>query len=45
LHAAVLEEEGNLPGVIVVGAVTALAGIIAAQEEEPETLQTSASLG
>jgi uroporphyrin-III C-methyltransferase/precorrin-2 dehydrogenase/sirohydrochlorin ferrochelatase len=45
LGAAVLEEEGNLPGIIVVGAVTALAGIIAAQEEEPETLQTSASLG
>jgi uroporphyrin-III C-methyltransferase len=45
LHAAVLEEESNLPGIIVVGAVTALAGIIAAQKEEPETLQSSASLG
>jgi uroporphyrin-III C-methyltransferase/precorrin-2 dehydrogenase/sirohydrochlorin ferrochelatase len=45
LHAAVLEDEGNLPGIIVVGAVTALAGIIAAQKEESETLPASASLG
>jgi uroporphyrin-III C-methyltransferase len=45
LQAAVIEDDSNLPGIIVVGAVAALAGIIATQEEERETLRTTASLG
>jgi uroporphyrin-III C-methyltransferase/precorrin-2 dehydrogenase/sirohydrochlorin ferrochelatase len=40
-----LEDEDNLPGIIVVGAVAALAAIIASQEGERETARTSASLG
>jgi uroporphyrin-III C-methyltransferase / precorrin-2 dehydrogenase / sirohydrochlorin ferrochelatase len=38
-------DDSNHPGIIVVGAVAALAGIIAAQQEEPEELPTTASLG
>jgi uroporphyrin-III C-methyltransferase len=45
LQSHVVDDEGNHPGIIVVGAVAALAGIIAARDEEPEALPTTASLG
>jgi uroporphyrin-III C-methyltransferase len=45
LQTALIEDEDDLPGIIVVGAVAALAGIIATQEEEPDALRTAASLG
>jgi len=45
LHSVSLEDEDNLPGIIVVGAVAALAAIIASQGGERETARTSASLG
>ena len=45
LHSVSLEDEDNLPGIIVVGAVAALAAIIASQDGERETARTSASLG
>jgi siroheme synthase len=45
VHSAAIEDQENLPGIIVVGAVTALAAIIAAQEREPSNARTSASLG
>jgi uroporphyrin-III C-methyltransferase/precorrin-2 dehydrogenase/sirohydrochlorin ferrochelatase len=45
LQTALIEEEDDLPGIIVVGAVAALAGIIATEDEEPEALRTTASLG
>jgi len=45
LQAADVHDDSNLPGIIVVGAVTALAGIIATQAEERDTLRTTASLG
>jgi uroporphyrin-III C-methyltransferase/precorrin-2 dehydrogenase/sirohydrochlorin ferrochelatase len=45
LHSVALEDEDNLPGIIVVGAVAALAAIIASQDGERETARTSASLG
>jgi len=45
LASSAFNDEENLPGIIVVGAVTALAGIIAAKESEPDTARTSASLG
>ena len=45
LPASAFNDEENLPGIIVVGAVTALAGIIAAEESEHDTARTSASLG
>jgi uroporphyrin-III C-methyltransferase/precorrin-2 dehydrogenase/sirohydrochlorin ferrochelatase len=44
LASSAFNDEDNLPGIIVVGAVTALAGIIAAQSER-DTACTSASLG
>ncbi len=45
MHSAAIDDQDNLPGIIVVGAVAALASIIAAQEREPSTTRTSASLG
>lgn len=45
IHSAEIEDQENLPGIIVVGAVAALAAIIAAQEGEQGTARTSASLG
>ena len=45
IHSAAIEDQENLPGIIVVGAVTALAAIIAAQEREPTSARTSALLG
>ncbi len=45
LQTAEITDEDHLPGVIVVGAVAALAGIIATQEEEREALHSTASLG
>jgi len=45
LQSHVVDDEGNHPGIIVVGAVAALAGIIAARDEEPDALPTTASLG
>lgn len=45
LRSAAIEDQENLPGIIVVGAVAALAAIIAAQEREQKTARTSASLG
>ncbi len=45
LQTQVVEDERHHAGIIVVGAVAALAGIIAARDEEPEGLPTTASLG
>jgi uroporphyrin-III C-methyltransferase/precorrin-2 dehydrogenase/sirohydrochlorin ferrochelatase len=45
LQMALIEDRDDLPGIIVVGAVAALAGIIATEDEEPEALRTTASLG
>jgi len=45
IHLAEVDDQENLPGIIVVGAVAALAAIIAAQEREQSTARTSASLG
>ena len=45
LQADEIDSEGNLPGIIVVGAVAALAGIIAAEDSAREVPRTSASLG
>ena len=45
IHVAEIEDQENLPGIIVVGAVAALAAIIAAQEREQGIARTSASLG
>jgi len=45
IHSAAIEDQENLPGIIVVGAVTALAAIIAAQEREQTSARTSALLG
>ena len=45
IHSATIDDQENLPGIIVVGAVAALAAIIAAQECEQSTARTSASLG
>ena len=45
LQSHVVDDKGNHPGIIVVGAVAALAGIIAPQQQEPEALPTTASLG
>ncbi|HEU4935032.1 MAG TPA: uroporphyrinogen-III C-methyltransferase [Vicinamibacterales bacterium] len=45
IHSAAIEDQENLPGIIVVGAVTALAVIIAAQEREQTSARTSALLG
>ena len=45
LQAALIDDEDDLPGIIVVGAVAALAGIIATEDEEHEALRTTASLG
>jgi len=44
LHTDDIDAEGNLPGIIVVGAVAALAGIIAA-EDTRDVPRTSVSLG
>jgi len=45
IHSATIDDRDNLPGIIVVGAVAALAAIIAAQEREPSSTRASASLG
>lgn len=45
IQSAEIEDQENLPGIIVVGAVAALAAIIAAQEGEQGTARASASLG
>ena len=45
IHSAAIEDQENLPGIIVVGAVTALAVIIAAQDREQTSARTSALLG
>jgi len=45
LQAALIGDEDDLPGIIVVGAVAALAGIIATEDEAPDALRTTASLG
>ena len=45
IHSAAIEDQENLPGIIVVGAVTALAAIIAAQEREQTSARPSALLG
>lgn len=45
LQASAIEDEENLPGIIVVGAVTALAGIIATHDQERDAIRSSASLG
>jgi len=45
LQAMVIDDQENLPGIIVVGAVAALATLIATEEGEQEAARTSASLG
>jgi uroporphyrin-III C-methyltransferase / precorrin-2 dehydrogenase / sirohydrochlorin ferrochelatase len=45
LLSVAIEDRENLPGIIVVGAVAALAAIIATQEGEGDSARSSASLG
>lgn len=45
LQSIAIDDQENLPGIIVVGAVAALATLIATEEGEQETARTSASLG
>jgi uroporphyrin-III C-methyltransferase/precorrin-2 dehydrogenase/sirohydrochlorin ferrochelatase len=45
LPSAVIDDQENLPGIIVVGAVAALASIIAAHDRERDIAPSSASLG
>jgi uroporphyrin-III C-methyltransferase / precorrin-2 dehydrogenase / sirohydrochlorin ferrochelatase len=45
LRSTAIDDQENLPGIIVVGAVAALASIIAAQDNGRDTARTSASLG
>lgn len=45
LATTAITDDRNLPGIIVVGAVAALAGIIAAQQDDRDEARSSASLG
>jgi len=45
LPTSAIADEHNLPGIIVVGAVAALAGIIATQQDDRDASRSSASLG
>jgi len=45
IRSAAIDDQEHLPGIIVVGAVAALAAIIATQEREQTAARSSASLG